>query len=256
MRGQIDPDVVAEARRLIAAAPEAGATVRLVGGVAIALHTRQALPPALERSYRDIDLVTSRKGGRDAERLLTSLGYEANDRFNAINAGRRLVFYDNEHGRQVDVFVGEFEMCHKVDLSDRLEVDGDTVPLAELLLTKLQIVKLNCKDAGDIVTLLAEHDITDHDDDAINGDIFARRLAGDWGFWRTVRGTVETTREFLRDVDVPDDLRSRVDDRLTRLWERVEREPKSFRWRQRARIGERARWYQVPEEIGHAEREA
>jgi hypothetical protein len=245
-------DIVDEARRVAAAADESGVLLRPIGGVAVRLHVNGAMRPALERTYRDIDLVSSRKAGKDTSRLLSSLGYEPNERFNAMSGGDRLVFYDRAHGRQVDVFVGQFRMCHVVAVGDRLQVDGLTVPLAELLLTKLQVVELNEKDLKDIWAIVLEHDVGESDDDAINAAVIAKALASDWGLWRTSRGTVETARARLGESGLDETDQALIDARLARLWERVEAEPKSLRWRSRARVGERARWYEEPEEIGHA----
>jgi Uncharacterised nucleotidyltransferase len=245
------PDIVDEARRVIAGAHAEDVTLRAVGGVAVELHA-QAVHPALARPYQDLDLVTTRKQGRAAAKLLRDLGYEPNERFNATNGATRLVFYDLEHERQVDVFVGEFRMCHAIPIADRLHLDPDTVPLAELLLTKLQIVQLNEKDLRDIWAILYEHDVADHDDDVVNAAYVAGLLAGDWGLWRTSRQTVETARAHLDDAPLGVAERKLLDDRLERLWVRVEAEPKSLRWRGRAKVGERAQWYEQPEEVGHA----
>jgi hypothetical protein len=248
---EIQPDVVAEARRLTDLAHERVLELRPIGGVAIALHASGGVPPALARSYGDIDLVSGRKAGRDTSRLLQESGYEPNERFNALNGSTRLVFHDRDNGRRVDVFVGEFRMCHVVPVADRLKVDRQTVPLAELLLTKLQIVQLNDKDLKDIWALLVEHDVADHDDDAINEAVVARVLAADWGFWRTSRESIDVARERLPSSGLGPDEQDAVSDRLERLWDRVEQEPKSLRWRSRAKLGERTRWYEEPEEIAH-----
>ena len=186
------------------------------------LHVNGAMRPALERTYRDIDLVSSRKAGKDTVRLLSSLGYEPNERFNAMSGGDRLVFYDRAHGRQVDVFVGQFRMCHVVAVGDRLQVDALTVPLAELLLTKLQVVELNEKDLKDIWAIVLEHDVGESDDDAINACVIAKALASDWGLWRTSRGTVESARARLGESGLDDADQALIDARLARLWERVE----------------------------------
>ena len=77
-----------------------------------------------------------------------------------MNGRERLLFYDNPNERQVDVFVSSFRMCHEIPLEKRLSVDEDTVPLAELLLTKLQIIELNEKDVRDTVAILLEHEVT------------------------------------------------------------------------------------------------
>jgi hypothetical protein len=248
----IHQDIVTEALRVTDGALAADVKLRVLGGVAVGLHTPEGVHPALARPYRDIDLVTTGKQSKAAVRLLRELGYVPNDRFNTMNGATRLVFYDLEHERQVDVFVGTFNMCHELPIAARLDLDDRTVPLAELLLTKLQIVLLNEKDLQDIWAILFAHDVAEHDDDAVNAAYIARLLARDWGLWRTSRQTVEAARARLAQSRLSDDGRALVDSRLARLWERVEAEPKGLRWRSRARIGDRAKWYDEPEEIEHA----
>lgn len=243
-------DIVEEARRVIHTARDRDVPVRLIGGLAIRLHD-DALPLALQRGYADIDLATTGKGAKATARLMQDLGYVANERFNAMNAGRRQVFYDVEHERQVDVFIDDFRMCHRIDLTGRLAVDPVTIPLAELLLTKLQIVRLNRKDVIDVAAILHGHEVTNHDNDAVNGDHVAAILAGDWGFWRTARGSMDTTVAHLGGLGLNEYGRGVVAGRLDRLREMVDARPKSLRWRSRARIGERARWYEEPEEVAH-----
>jgi hypothetical protein len=250
--GTTKQDIVAEALRVTDSALAANVKLRVVGGVAVGLHTPEGVHPALARPYRDIDLVTTRKHSKGSVQLLKELGYVPNDRFNAMNGATRLVFYDLERERQLDVFVGTFSMCHELPIAARLDLDERTVPLAELLLTKLQIVSLNEKDLLDIWAILFAHDVAEHDDDAVNAAYVASLLAGDWGLWRTSRQTVETARERLAQSQLGDDDRELVDGRLNRLWQRVEAEPKGLRWRSRARIGDRTKWYEEPEEIGHA----
>jgi hypothetical protein len=248
----IRPDIVDEARRVIACAHAEQVMLRVLGGVAVQLHTGGEVHPGLARPYRDIDLVTTRKQGRAAAQLLQELGYQPNERFNAMNGATRLVFYDPDHERQVDVFVGEFRMCHEIPIADRLDLDHETVPLAELLLTKLQIVHLNEKDLRDIWAILHEHDIAEHDHDAVNTAHVARLLAADWGLWRTSRQTIEAARGRLAEVPLDAADRRLLDERLGTLWERVEAEPKGLRWRSRAKLGDRTQWYEEPEEIAHA----
>ena len=248
----IRPDIVDEARRVIGAARAEHVTLRAIGGVAVQLRARGPLHPALARPYRDVDLVTPRKQGRAAARTLRGLGYQPNERFNAMHGATRLVFYDVEHERQVDVFVGEFRMCHAIPIADRLELDDETVPLAELLLTKLQIVNLNEKDLRDLWAILYEHDVAEDDDETVNAGHIARLLAADWGLWRTSRQTIESARSHLTGTALASPDQALLDDRLRRLWERIEAEPKSLRWRGRAKLGDRSQWYEEPEEISHA----
>jgi hypothetical protein len=163
-----------------------------------------------------------------------------------MNARERLLFFDDAHGRQVDVFVGSFRMCHDIPLEDRLQIDERTVPLAELLLTKLQIIELNEKDVLDTVVLLDEHEVTD-DDTGLNGARVAALCAQDWGLWRTIIANLDAVGSHADRYDVD---RDRVAARLERLQERIAAAEKSRGWRLRAKVGERKRWYELPEEVG------
>jgi hypothetical protein len=251
MTESTEAEIETEARRLAAGIRESSLPLRLLGGLGIRLHASDEVHPALARDYADIDLVCSRKAGRDVGRFLVAAGYEANERFNAMNGSERMIFYDRSYGRHIDVFVGTFRMCHELPLAARLDRDSPTLPPAELLLTKLQVVQLNAKDANDSIALLLDHDVAEHDDDAINAAYLAELLAGDWGLWRTSRGSLERVREAVAASDLSGEEQARVLERIDRLWERVEQEPKGLRWRSRARIGDSKRWYDEPDEIGH-----
>jgi hypothetical protein len=248
-----DPSVTAEALRLVELGQARGVQVRVLGGVAVALHTQGEVHPALRRTYRDIDLVTKRKGDREALKLLVDAGYESNERFNSmIGVHSRLVVYDVPNRRQLDVFVGEFRMCHSVSF-DRLAADSPTVPLAELLVTKLQIVKMNEKDVKDIVAILLEHPVGEGDDETVNSRRIAELCAADWGLWRTTLGSLEHARAVLERLALDESERDLVRQRLDALAERIEREPKSKRFKARARVGDRTRWYEEPDEVEHRE---
>src|SRR6476659_4656935 len=210
--GVIHEYIVSEAERITDGARAAGLPLRVLGGVAVGLHAPEGVHPGLARAYRDIDLAAPRKQGKAAVQLLTRLGYTPNERFNAMNGAARLVFYDEEHGRQVDVFLGSFEMCHALPITDRLDLEPRTIPLAELLLTKLQIFHLNQKDLYDIWAILHAHDVAEHDDDAVNAAYVAELLAADWGLWRTSRQTIETARGRLASSPLDADERALVDD--------------------------------------------
>jgi len=238
-------DIVDEARRVLAAAAEDDVLVRLLGGVAVRLRSN-ALPGALEREYKDLDFVTTRKASGDVQKLLRELGYAPHTAFNTMNSKERLLFFDDAHGRQVDVFVGSFRMCHEIPFEGRLGVDAGTVPLAELLLTKLQIIELNEKDVRDAVALLHEHEVTD-DDAGLSGRRVAELCAADWGLWRTITRNLDSVGRHLDAYEVDREV---VAGRLSDLQERIEAAEKSRGWRLRARVGERKRWYELPEEVG------
>ena len=243
----IEADVVSEGRRLLLRADEKGVPLRLLGGVAIKLRASGDLPPAFARSYADLDFVTAKKKAGSTVDLFRGEGYEPHVAFNALHGQERLLFFDDEHERQVDVFVGAFSMCHRIPLDDRIQVDPVSIPLAELLLTKLQVIELNETDVRDTLALLHDHPVGDQDGDTLNADRIAALTCADWGLCRTITQNLRDCRAFADSHDVPD--REVIQERLDALLERIEVEPKTRSWKLRAKIGDRKRWYDLPEEV-------
>ena len=246
---EIQADIVAEAKRLLDLAGSEGVPLRVLGGVAIHLRAPGELPPALKRSYGDVDFVTAKGSSGAVQRLLRANGYEPHVAFNALHGTERLLFFDNGNERQVDVFVGAFSMSHKVPVADRLELEPATLPLAELLVTKLQIAELNEKDVRDALALFHGHPVDERDGDAINAARVAEMCRTDWGLWRTLTGNLAACRDHLARYDLPEDEKTRIHGEMDALLDRIENEPKSRAWKLRARIGERKRWYMLPEEV-------
>jgi hypothetical protein len=177
---RIRSDMVEEALRTAEEAESEDLTLRLLGGVAIRLRAKDGLHPAFEREYADLDWIVPKGTSSEAQRFFDSIGYTPHVRFNAIHGRERLLFFDEENDRQVDVLVGSFRMSHQIPFGDRLALEPVTVPLAELLLTKLQVVQLNEKDVRDALALLHDHPVEESDGDAINAAQVARLCASDW----------------------------------------------------------------------------
>jgi len=241
-------DIVAEGERLLGIASDEGVPLRLLGGVAVRLKAPE-IPPALDRSYKDIDLAVTKQGAGAADKLLRAAGYEPHVSFNAMHARERGLYFDTGNDRQVDLFIHSFRMCHEIPLGDRLEAETQTVPLAELMLTKLQIIELNEKDIRDTVLLFHGHPIADHDDGAVNGAQIAALCADDWGLWRTITANLDRCRGHVGDYELPAEDRARIEASFDQLLERIEAEPKSRGWRRRAKTGDKKIWYELPEEV-------
>jgi hypothetical protein len=243
-------DIVSEARRILAAGDAAELPVRLLGGIAFHLRGGPAVPMVLQRAYGDIDLVVPKGGSRAVSELLERFGYSGDRAFNVVNGSRRLLFHDHPRSRQIDVFVGTFEMCHSIPLADRLECEPETVPAAELILTKLQIINVNDKDQRDVASLLSTHTVSDTDGERrINAARVAELLSSDWGLWRTSLLNVERLHQRIGAFGLSDVEQQAVLEQLDSLWDVVEASPKSRGWKLRARVGDRKRWYEEPEEV-------
>jgi hypothetical protein len=221
--------------------------LRLTGGVAVALRCPSAAGPPLAREYKDIDVVTVGAGRDATAALLEELGYVPDREFNTLHGSRRLFFWDSVNERQLDVFVDQARLCHEIDFRSRLEADERTLSLADLLLMKLQVVETNEKDLIDVCAILGDHDLSS-DESGVNSAYLASLAAGDWGLWRTLGMVAERGEEFARGLG-GFDRGELVAGRLERLRDQLAAAPKSRGWKMRARVGERKRWYELPEEV-------
>jgi hypothetical protein len=238
--------VIEEAERISAAASAAKIPAKLVGGAAINLHCSSARQAPLKRRYGDLDFVASSKQRQAVQKLFESLGYEGDRRFNTLNGDQRLLYLDGVNSRQIDVFIDRMKMCHVIELANRLGHEGPTLTPADLLISKLQVYEVNMKDLVDTTALLLDHPIADHDNDAINAAYLARLTSEDWGLHRTLQLNSGRVRDAVRDLHVDADL---VNQRLDELWTRIDAQPKSLKWKLRARVGDRMSWYELPEEV-------
>jgi hypothetical protein len=242
-------DGPAEAQRLVAEAQESGLIIRLLGGLAVRLHSASATHRSLARDYPDLDFATNEKRSDKLEKFFTGQGYDSNKTFNLLNGDRRLLFYDDGNSRQIDIFVARFHMCHTIPITDRLALDPLTLPLAELLMTKMQIVEMNEKDLRDLCALLLDHPLGEGDDETINLPVVAKVCAEDWGLWKTISLSAKKVRDFCDTNDLEDGQRATIVERLEALQTAMDQAPKNLRWRARDKIGERVQWYELPEEV-------
>ncbi len=248
-------DFEKEIRRIISEADGRKIPLRILGGAAIRMHcpTHEDLYEKLKRVPKhDMDFVTYSKFRPLTKSLFVDLGYEPYISLMLTGAtGRhRQIFNDKEGNKAIDVFLDKLEMCHVIDYKNRLEVDSPTVPLAELLLQKLQIVQTNEKDIQDTIILLTEHDVGKGDKEEINADYFAKVFANEWGFNYTVNVNFGKVKEFLGKYEpLTKQEKALVSERIDKLQDRIEKEPKTLQWKLRAKVGPSVKWYNVVEEV-------
>jgi hypothetical protein len=253
--GEIQQDFYTERTRILEALaqPENRHMVlRLIGALAFRTHCPEFgyIQESLGRVFTDIDFASYRSNFKDIVRLLPELGYEEDKMVTRLFSEFRLLFHDPLYGRHIDIFFDKLDFSHVLPLKNRLEAEALTLPLAELLLEKMQIAQINEKDLIDTMMLLREHPLGKSDAETINIDIICALLSNDWGFWRTVTGNLKLTYEIMDQyTQLTEQDKLIVRARIDELLGYIEQTPKSSRWKLRSKVGEKVKWYKDVEEL-------
>jgi hypothetical protein len=241
-----------EVQRIVAAANEAKVVLRLLGSLAFQLHCPEhgGLQAKMGRAYTDIDFASYNRQAKRVGELLVRLGYQENREIFVVTEGSRAIFENPSNRLHVDVFYEKLDFCHVIPWNGRLEADTPTIPLAEMLLEKMQIVQINEKDVIDTIMLLLEHPLGDHDRETINMNRVAKLCSDEWGLWRTVTMNLKKVRQLAAGYpqlteQQKNDVAIQIDGALAHL----EASPKSMAWRMRARVGDRVKWYKGVDEV-------
>lgn len=241
-----------ELHRIIDASTKAGLLLRVIGSLAFQMHCPKYgyLQQAMGRAYTDIDFGGYRRQAKEVKALMSGLGYVEEPEVFIVSEGNRSIFNHTTNGLHVDVFYDKLDFCHEISWNNRLEVDAPTIPLAEMLLEKMQIVKINEKDVIDTIMLLLEHSLGDTDRESINIALVAQLCAKDWGLWRTTTMNLEKVRQLAQGYPQlsPED-KQRLTTQVSAAMARIEAEPKPMAWRLRARVGDRVKWYKDVDEV-------
>lgn len=237
---------------IVEAARQRNVPLRLLGATAIYYQCPNSslLAGVMKRQLTDLDFVTLSKYNHRIPELFASLHLVPNERVNTLYGAHRQIYYDPQNSRQVDVFFDKLSFNHEINFEGRFDLDPVTISLADLLLEKLQIVKMSEKDAKDIIVLVHGHDIGDGSAGTIDANYVAKLLSNDWGFYYTTVTNLKKVRDYLRGVQSLSDAdRALVEGRLDALTQRIESEKKSLKWNLRAKVGTRTPWYSEAEDV-------
>jgi hypothetical protein len=259
-----------EALRVVDEARADGVKVRIVGGLAVLAQC--ADPAYCRREYRDVDVVALRRQVKPLLRLLTRLGYEENRHVRLASGGASLQVYRAcEHaaaGRarhtddRVDVYLDSFRLHHEIPLRRRLALEPYTVPLADVLLIKLQRERMGWVDVHDVIGLLRDARLAeDEEPGALGLRYFGRVTARDWGLYHDVMNNLDVVQRRVPGSGLGDAAEARVRLAIGQLREALVRARKGPWWRMRAMVGERLPWHDTVDEregvrIGVRERPA
>lgn len=247
------PDAFDEATTAVREANERGVPLKLIGGQAVRLLC--PLFPHRARTDQDMDFASVSSARRQVMEFFGARGFVGDQRFNTLHGDRQMYFTTSDGGVSVDVIMDRLNMCHILDFRDRIDRMPHTLDVTDLLLTKLQIVELNRKDLHDIVHLLSAFEVRDGDEvGAVGLDRIGKVVCDDWGWWRTVTGSLDTLVKLGAGEHadlVPSARRFDPLEQAKRIREYCQGCHKTLRWKLRSKVGERMQWYELPEVVGH-----
>ncbi len=257
-----------EATKIVNEAQTKGIIIRVVGSVAIRMHCmdfadmhiRLARLGDIKRSFVDLDFVGYSNQRKHIEPFFANvINYIPDRHINAYFGHKRLLFYHPQGYYHSDIIFDKLEFSHDIFFGKkpgegRLELDTHTIPLAELILHKLQIHDINEKDFKDMIVLLRAHKIDERNEkEIINAKYIAEMLANDWGFWYDAKINLEHIKPFAKKylaqekIDQTDynDIIEKIDV----LQGYIKQEPKTKKWTKRAKTGTKKTWWRHVEEV-------
>ncbi|HEY6279990.1 MAG TPA: hypothetical protein VIX86_27180 [Streptosporangiaceae bacterium] len=254
--GAVQP-LLQEADQLLGEASRRGLVLRLAGSAGVLRHCdncRDAASALGREPPLDLDFFAYRKQQRELGRMFTSLGYRADPSvaYSQEYGIDRLIYLGHGAAAKVDIFLDTLRMSHTIQFKGRLNGPGPTALPAYLLLAKLQIHEITEKDIKDIAALLASHPLGDGSDSSIDSRHVTGLMAHDWGLCHTTLGNLTIAERLLAGWTPAGGVVAAATARVQELRQQIEVEPKSLRWKARAKMGTRVRWY---EDVGDAEQQ-
>lgn len=250
--GPILDDFMEEAMRIEKAATENGLPLRIIGCLAFRIKCPDyvELHKKMGREVTDIDFISYYKHQSKLVNLFRDeLGYHWVPPSFARATTLRDLFIDQQRNRKIDVFYDHLDFSHNIDFKNekRLEIDSPTIPLAELFLEKTQIHEINAKDLKDLIITFLAHDVSEtFDDTKVNGAYIAKILSDDWGFYYSVTENLKKLTDFVPTLDVlSSEQKDLVVQRANKIHKLIEDTPKTRAWKNRAKVGNKKRWYKV-----------
>jgi hypothetical protein len=254
---------IEEANRLVTQAEEFGVHFRLVGGLAIRLHVQihgfEELYKKMKRlgdkiEITDIDGAISYKHMKKMDKFMKKFGYLKRKPTLSTAASQRRIYIHPKNWWFCDVFYGKMKFNHDIELDHkRLQLDSPTLPLAELLLGKTQIVFMTYKDIADTIMLLLAHEIGfDDTPEMLNikyiGEKYFQKGTYAWGFYYTVTTNLSKIKDILPEFEeLSEEQRNIIREKIDKMIKYFEELPKNRSWRAIVKIGASKKWYRPVE---------
>ncbi len=258
-----------EAETIVEKAEKKGIILRIMGGLGVAIHCLEFRDFAMKlgrtgtgvvkgQEYSDIDFMSYRKYRNKIKDFFSDMGYAKRRATLSSAASERQIYYHPKGWFYVDVFYDKLLVAnHPVDFKGRLELDHPTIPVADMLLEKIQMWEaFSVKDLKDCLVLLKAHKVEEEGGkESVDLSYIAKLLSGDWGFWYTATTNLKRISRFISEMDklgveakidprrFEKEDREEIAGKIGSVLERIDREPKSFKWKMRSKAGTKKRWY-------------
>jgi predicted regulator of Ras-like GTPase activity (Roadblock/LC7/MglB family) len=228
--------------------------LRVMNSLAVWLSCPNARGLLLPPDKKQLVFAARSAQRESIRRALERVGYQTNQSPDEFFASPRLYFTNFSRGTFAEIHLDKFAMYHQFDLAPFLAQEGATLAETALVLARLQLVEMPEAGLRELSALLLDHDTSPRDAPGkIALSALARLCADEWGWYKTVTMNLQRVMAFAVKTLAPDD-KVIVVERAERIYQAVERTPKSLGWQARARIGENMRWYDLPSAAGPEQR--
>jgi len=226
--------LVEEALLIVKEARDEGIEVRLIGSVAVIILTGADSSDRPAR-LKDIDLISQVKYRAAVQNFLFSKGWELAQEFLLFSENRE-TYQSADRPFSLDVYYNIVDGNHRIRIGSRLLLSYPTITPTDLLMTKIQRVRLRPEDDWDACALLRMN--------RVEFDLarFRRLMGKNWGLYTTASGNLER-------------LASKCEfSRAHELVEAAKSSRKSILWYIRSFIGPKVKWWSDVYEARMSER--
>lgn len=268
-----------EAETIVEKANQKGIPLRIMGGLGIAIRCRRFRDFAIKlgrvgtgvvqgQEYSDIDFMSYGKHREKVKEFFGEIGYAKRKATLSSAASDRQIYYHPKGWFYIDVFFDKLMVAnHPINFKGRLELEYPTITATDMLLEKIQMWEaFSIKDLKDCLLLLKAHEVKEKNEkDCIDSAYIAKTLSQEWGFWYTATTNLKNLKKILTEIDklgpeadidpkkIEEKDRQEITKKIEAILQAIEKEPKSFGWKMRAKIGTKKIWYNAverPETVG------
>jgi len=243
--------IVAVALQLATQTRTEGISLRLFGSCAVYLKCTGGsdILEINQREVKDIDAVVLRQCLPKLRQVLRKNGWHEEIELTGLSDGQRLRFL-GEGGTVLDVTVDQLRFCQTLRLENRLSLDWPTIPITDLLLSKLQISDVARNDFVDMASLLNSFEVTPSSESEISLARISQQCSASWRWYHaTTLACARLIKISAHDVRLSPSQQALIEERAYKISTAIKFVSKSFTWKIRSLLGEFVPWQSPVESV-------